>query len=143
MIKINKWNFNEEIVLEIGKFAILWNIFESQKCDNSCSNKKLEQISVSCSENWLKFSAELLKRANGDIDDYVNNGLSLGGGLREGEKNKVKEFLKSEGKLNLVGGLIAIFRIRNNMFHGLKEWKDLNNQLNLFKTINLILKEII
>ncbi len=148
MIKINNKKFNKEIILEIGKFAILWNIFESNKCNNDCSSSKLEKLASSykTSKNWDNFAFKLQERAelNGfDFDGYVDMGLSQGRGLNDADKNRVKGFINSNGTSNLDGGIIAIFRIRNNMFHGLKDWRDLHNQIDLFKTINAVLEEII
>jgi hypothetical protein len=65
---------------------------------------------------------------------YVYNKLSLGNGTPN--KEQIIEFIVSEGRKSLAGGLLAIYRIRNNMFHGLKTWTDLDNQIDLFIALN-------
>ncbi|MDE5629999.1 MAG: hypothetical protein K2I70_00215 [Bacilli bacterium] len=43
----------------------------------------------------------------------------------------------------LTGVLLIIYRLRNNMFHGLKDCYSINSQLNLFKSANIALNELI
>jgi len=40
-IGIKGVSLSQEIVLEIGKFSVLWNVFENDICGNACNNKKL------------------------------------------------------------------------------------------------------
>lgn len=40
------------------------------------------------------------------------------------------------------GCLLVIYRIRNNLMHGLKMVEELNNQLKLFKAVNGVLESI-
>lgn len=137
---------NENTVLEIGKFTVLWNIFECTKCANNCSEQKLITIGENCqtSEPWQYFAHILQKRAttqNCDIDSYVRYRLSLGNGSQH--LDKIIRFIDSDGTTELCGGLLAIFRIRNNMFHGLKEYKDLDNQIQLFDAMNRLLEHLL
>lgn len=148
MTKINNQNFKEETVLEIGKFAVLWNIFENEKCQNDCDNSHLIELAngYEASKDWKNFAAELQERAklnDTDSNNYVDNELFIGRGRREKLeiKNRVKEFINSNGSQNLAGGLVAIYRIRNNMFHGLKDRSSLDNQIDLFKAINTVLEK--
>lgn len=76
-INIKNCEIKKSTVMEIGQFAILWNIFEN-------------------------------------------------------------EYLA-----NFAGCLLAILQIRNNMFHGFKEYSDLNNQIDLFKAANEVLRMVI
>lgn len=144
---LNK-NLDNKTIIEIGKFAILWNIFESQKMGNNCIEDKLKELSskVITSANWKKFACELKKRSeivSLDTNEYVDSGLSLGKGIMKRNKQIVKDFINSNGEGNLDGGLIAIYRIRNNMFHGLKDWTQLDEQIELFASINKIIEEIL
>ena len=33
--------FDEELVIEIGKFAVLWNMFEKEHCETNCNPRKI------------------------------------------------------------------------------------------------------
>lgn len=59
------------------------------------------------------------------------------------KRRKIEDFIYSKGRDSIVGGLIAIYRIRNNLFHGIKEIKDLNKQIELFKAMNSFLEQVI
>lgn len=37
---IKGYDLQEETVLEVGKFAVLWNWFERSWCDNNCNPAK-------------------------------------------------------------------------------------------------------
>jgi len=51
-------------------------------------------------------------------------------------KKQIVDFINSDGRDSLSGGLHAIYRIRNNLFHGLKSWTDLDSQIELFMGLN-------
>lgn len=148
MIKINEHYFKQNTVMAVGKFAILWNLFENNKCDYNCQPNKLIQIgdNLETSEAFQSFANALQDRAvifNVDNFKYVQNHLSMGTGLRQEHKKLVCSFMNSGGMNDVAGGLLAIYRIRNNMFHGLKEWSDLDNQIELFLSMNKVLEEIL
>lgn len=147
MIKIKNKDFKKETVLEVGKFAILWNIFENKKCDKKCTIEKLRKIAeiYETSIKWEDLALALQKRADSqgvNISKYVKEHLSLGNGLNEKAKEDVIQFIKSGGRESLSGGLIAIYRIRNNIFHGLKDWCELDEQGDFFKSLNTFLEQI-
>lgn len=140
-INISGIEFNKETVLEIGKFAILWNIFEKEKCQNDFNIERLSVFIFSkiAELYWVKLSKVFQNRVDtydDNVDNYINSKLSIGRGLKDIEKEYVKEFINTEGQNSLIGGLIAIYRIRNNMYHGLKDVSCLNAQIDLFKGIN-------
>lgn len=54
----------------------------------------------------------------------------------------VLNFINSQGNKNLEGAFYAIFRIRNNMFHGLKGHAELDNQIELFESMCEVLEGI-
>lgn len=147
-ININRSTYNKDIVIEIGKFTILWNMFEKEKCENDCNVDKLAQIVKDKKTNqyWKNLAEVLKNRLDAracEIDSYLNSYLSHGRGMKEIEKACVKEFICSGGEGCLVGGLIAVYRIRNNMFHGLKDYAYFNDQLELFRGINKFLEKSI
>lgn len=147
-ITINEKSFNTDTVIEIGKFTILWNIFEKDICGCDYNLNKLFQLvcDTKTNEYWQNLAITLQKRKNSrgyNIDEYVNYGLSLGRGLSPLEKENVKNFMLSNGQECLAGGLLAVHRIRNNMFHGLKDWTELEGQKELFKELNEFLSYVV
>ena len=54
----------------------------------------------------------------------------------------MEQFLKIEGDELVLGCLLIIHRIRNNMMHGLKTAKLLDDQIELFKAVNLVIENI-
>ena len=141
IININNRELNEQTVMEIGKFTILWNIFEKEKCENDCSTDKLAKLVSrrNTNINWQNLATTLTERRdlyNEDTPRYINERLSLGRGIKEIEKICIRDFINSSGRTSLIGGLLAIYRIRNNMFHGLKDWTELDSQFELFVKLN-------
>lgn len=148
MVIINGHNFKRNTVIEIGKFVILWNLFENNNCRNDCQPEILVEIGngQETSEAFQLFARALKNRAElFDVDDfeYVRNHLAMGRGLTPQQRKLVFAFMNSGGMGSVAGGLLAFYRIRNNMFHGLKEWSDLDNQIELFLSMNKVLEEIL
>lgn len=147
MVKIAGHNFRRNTVEEVGKFAILWNKFEKDKCNNCCSTKKLRTMNGFSSSKYFQNLARVLKHRSELLgfhyDAYVRRGLSMGHGLNSDDMDLILAFMNSDGMDSLAGGLLAIYRIRNNMFHGLKEWTDLDNQIELFVAMNNVLEEML
>lgn len=138
-------NLQEETMLAIGKFAVLWNIFEREKCKNYCTASKIEKLTFTTSDKWQQL-AEVLKQRQEQFDltegQYIARKLRQQG-LNPERIEKIKNFLQSNGREDIVGGLFAIYRIRNNMFHGLKEWQMLDSQVELFNAVNKVLESIL
>ena len=57
------YNPDEKLVIELGKFAILWNCFERFQCDNLCTLAKIRSI-VSTIQIDRHKQAELAKVLN-------------------------------------------------------------------------------
>ena len=149
-------NINNETILEIGKFAILWNVFENTKCSYNCTCAKIIDMEKSIEhldkEPFERFATELKSRAikiGRNIETYVNKNVYPSNGARITQTDKtnyipaVIDFIDSDGKKKLAGAFLAIYRIRNNMFHGLKGYSELDDQIDLFKAMNAILEEVI
>lgn len=43
-MKIRDFELKNKTVLEIGKFAILWNWFEKEFCENNCNYSRLKML---------------------------------------------------------------------------------------------------
>lgn len=145
MVNIHNCSLQQDTVLSIGKFAILWNIFESQKFENDCTVNKIEKLKLNKSEQWHQL-AEVLKQRQEQFDlteeQYIARKLRQQG-LKSERIEKIKNFLQSNGREDIVGGLFAIYRIRNNMFHGEKDYQMLDGQKELFDAVNNVLESIL
>ena len=154
--RIGYVNIENETIFEVGRFAILWNVFENTKCNNKCTCAKIvnmeKSIKNSDKEPFERFATELKNRANKigrTVDKYVNNNVfPINGAIisatdRTNYMPAVIEFIDSSGENNLAGAFLAIYRIRNNMFHGLKGHSALDDQIDLFKAMNAVLEEVI
>ena len=67
MVNIIGCDLHKETVLAVGKFAILWNIFEREKCGNHCTTSKIEELTFNTSDKWQRL-AEVLKRRQEQFD---------------------------------------------------------------------------
>ena len=61
---------------------------------------------------------------------------------RPEDRMAMEQFMKQEGNDLRQGCLLVIFRIRNNLMHGLKCIEQLNDQLELFKAVNGVLESL-
>lgn len=149
-MKIKNYNLDDELILEIGKFSVLWNCFERFQCSNSCSPNKVKTIcaKISIDKNKEVALAKVLNKRrsfyNIIIPEYVQQSLSPTGARQpqEDDKRLMEEFLKQSGDDLTCGCLLTIYRIRNNLMHGLKQIEDLNTQLDLFKAVNEVLESV-
>lgn len=75
--------------------------------------------------------------------DYVATGLHPGAGnSTQSDMICMQNFMDQTGDDLNCGCLLVIYRIRNNLMHGLKMVEELNNQLKLFKAVNGVLESI-
>lgn len=145
---IKGYELNDELIVEIGKFAVLWNLFEKTYCHNNCSPAKIINISNDFSVNAEK-QANLAKALNDRREwfylacsDFIVGGLySDNRPPKENEREYVEAFLEQETD-SQCGCLLCVYRIRNNLMHGLKDVETLNNQLEIFKAANGVLEEL-
>ena len=141
----------QETILEIGKFCILWSEFEKEHCNNDCNSNQIWQFAQNkkCDINLLQ---NLSKELNGrvylyedNIVHYVDYNLTPQGARKPsvGDLKTIKDFIAFKGENLFVGALLAIYRIRNNLLHGLKKVDELDGQKDLFNAINLFLEGIL
>ena len=143
-------NINDKMIAEIGKFTVLWSLFEKNN-DNYITIDKLPVIAASITHINAETVKNLATALQGRVDilasgieEYIGYNLIPGGARPMSDDNKAKMglFIGSNGQQSLVGGLIAVYRIRNNLLHGLKELTELNGQIELFRAMNALLEEI-
>lgn len=136
--------------MEIGKFAISWNCFERFYCDNLCSPAKIREkandILIEDGKQSILASVLNERRSwyNQITFDYVATGLHPGnaGNSTQSDMICMQNFMDQTGDDLNCGCLLVIYRIRNNLMHGLKMVEELNNQLKLFNAVNGVLESI-
>ena len=150
-------NLKNDTIWGVGKFTILWNVYEDEKCDCCCSYDKIARSISNVGDNskiaFNQFARELKNRArnNESIEEYVSNNLYPTGDNRarisKSEREtyiaQVVNFINSDGNDFFDGALLAIWRIRNNMFHGIKGHSVLEEQIDLFKAMCDVLEAVI
>lgn len=149
-MEIKGEKLNDELIMEIGKFAILWNSFEHFYCNNRCKPQKIKDVASTVNINGDKQEklAEVLNQRRSwfgqAISEYVETGLYPDNAKQSTEEDKhlMEQFMEQSDDDLRVGCLLVIYRIRNNLMHGLKCIEQLNDQLELFKAVNDVLESI-
>lgn len=147
---IKKNELDDRLVIEIGKFAILWNCFERFQCHNHCNPAAIKRIAPNLridAEKQTALAKVLNKRRSwfGQIiPDYVATGLHPGNanGSSSSDIALMESFMAQNGEDLNSGCLLVIYRIRNNLMHGLKMVEQLNDQFDLFQAVNGVLESI-
>ncbi|MDG3584218.1 hypothetical protein [Galbibacter pacificus] len=140
-------NFTEEQLINVKDFSLFWNIFENLVCGNHCNvnrlNERLNPIDFEIAdfqENFEYFKErytengttnarfEYLNFRNGDRKEFVANVLL-------GNENATSDIV--------LALTIIIYRFRNNLFHGLKNFMQIHEQEENFKNANQVIKSIL
>lgn len=145
---IKGYELSDELIVEIGKFAVLWNLFEKDYCGYHCTPNTIieacEYISISNEKQVVLAKALNARRLWFDqlYHNFILSGLySDDRHPKEDEIKYIESFLKQEADTTC-GCLLCISRIRNNLMHGLKDVETLNSQLEIFRAANGILESI-
>lgn len=149
MIEILEESLSDDIVKEIGKFTILWSNFENKYCLNNCNSATIKDFAngyLIDAKLLSNFSTVLKGRAylyEESIPGYVRYNLVPAGARTPSKQDLeiIRKFIEQDYKL-IVGAFLAIYRIRNNLLHGLKTLSELDNQIELFKSMNKVLENI-
>lgn len=132
-------NLSPDAIHAVASFTTMWNFFESTLCENRASVVALERISRRLEEGRITLDTQKAldeclafwqsrysKRGDGMYD---LNGLCF----RQNDKRQHVEAVLGgdllSPKCKLLASLIIIFRLRNNLFHGLKSIDMLNDQV--------------
>ena len=149
-MKIAGLTVKNNVVTEIGKFAILWNRFEHRFCNNHCNLSKIIENGKSIIIDEIKlnnFREAVKKRMElfgVDSTTYVFHELHLDKKYMSPEdcRRYMEQFIDNTKPDNITGCLLIIYRIRNNMMHGLKDINELDGQLDLFQAANGVLEDL-
>ena len=150
MVEIRGHRLREETVLEIGRFSILWSIFENQYCRMKCTSVVLAEIAPTLTIDPAARTrfAEVLRCRCGLQEllsaDYVRFSLHPSGSRlsSEDEQMRMQQFIEQSGNELTLGCLLIVRRLRNNLMHGLKFPDELDGQLELFRAMNGVLEHL-
>jgi hypothetical protein len=134
----------------IRNFSLMWNLFEGHVCEQRASLDKFEKIVnklmikgyLHCEDykdhvNYFKSRYITNMGTNSIFDElYINN--------KNSKELVINVLLDKDTNIKSVvmALLIIIYRLRNNLFHGIKSLYTINNQVDNFKRANRILMRI-
>jgi len=164
MRKFDWAEISEYTVMEIGRFAILWNRFEAYYFDKSYSRSRLDAtlptllgeydeqstIEVSLAMNKRIQELDLHGLGNDCTDYYIRTKLGVtdrGNDIID-VKNFIDNYFEQGQSDRMRAAIISIHRIRCNMFHGEKDAdatdiRGLSAQIPLFESINKFLFQMV
>lgn len=147
--KLNLDGIETSTIKIIGKFTLLWHEFIKccfSKCNFNFNIIKLNGLyKKGIIKIDVKYITELKKQAENRCDilrcDKKKYACLDGCNKNKNIYNEMVKFLE-DNKPTLIGALCLIYRIRNNLCHGLKQLSEINDQCQLFNSINNILSNI-
>jgi len=170
-MEIANSNIADRTVLEIGKFAVLWNKFERHYFQTQYSRKKLNDKLPVLMRNYNENNIFQLNRVvrqriedlylnffgDGKTDYYVRNKLGIKKGffdrmIPDDDVEIVKSFIDdfpAQGREDkMKAAILVCYRIRCNMFHGIKDTTatditGLEAQGQLFEEVNRFLEGLV
>jgi hypothetical protein len=132
----------------IEHFALLWSLFEANVLGNSASSRAIVEVTAS----WQgRIHADLIRPhlayfsqryfKDGSFTDHFRGPYGLN--LRNNDEPKLVEAVLA-GSVDdpyqvLAALLVIVYRLRNNLFHGMKWAYGLANQLGNFENANALL----
>lgn len=147
---IERIGASKEIIEELGKFSLLWNAFECNLFNQECSVNNIKNFddydSINNETYYINLINELLSYLNVNRQEITKDFIKqkLYSTNRNEYQIEVENVLKNDlhGKELQIGTMLILLRLRNNMFHGLKDCYNINKQLNLFISANALLNYI-
>lgn len=154
MIAVGECQYSEDTITTLGKFAILWNMFENEKFDKYCTKDKIKNktYDITINNDIILFMSNLKMALINYLTTpklsqksqvvkmfYDNNDINV-------IENHVYEYLNDKplsDEDKLQGCLFVCLRLRNNLFHGIKDKYSLDDQVKIFKALNNLLEYIV
>lgn len=153
---INLTKVSSETLMELGKFSLLWAQFELVYFDNDCTSNKLRYLNNVSKFNTIydklltpmqQLVSELLDYLEETKETITLNDFHkrLYSQEYKGYFTEADNVIKNDtqGLELILGVLQIIFRLRSNLFHGLKDCYAINKQVDLFKKVNAVLNAFI
>lgn len=140
-------HYSEEQLSNIRDFSLIWNIFENLVCENSCNVNRLEERLAPKSFELSEFQEVFDYFKDRYTTDEATNERFENLNFRNGDR---KDFvadvlLERDTEIsNIVLALtIIVYRYRNNLFHGLKNFLQIDQQEENFRIANQLLKSVL
>ncbi len=130
-------NLNDEDLLSIKDFSLIWNVFEDTVCDNKFSIATAEAQILARQLNLADFQNHLDYFKNRYIEHGATNERFNNLHFRPNDREEfVRQVLLGDitDTYQIVLAItIIIYRFRNNLFHGLKDIRVIDQQRDNFQ----------
>ncbi|MBU2905110.1 hypothetical protein KO529_09970 [Arenibacter algicola] len=132
---------------EIKDFTLIWNIFENTIFNARFSINLLEQEIVNRNPNFEDFHECFNYYQNRYVvENSISNRFQYLNFRRNDREQFVKDVLlghiiADNAKVLAIG--IIVYRLRNNLFHGLKNYRNLNGQVENFSKANTFIQRFL
>lgn len=140
-------NLNEEDLLEIKDFAFIWNVFESRICDKYFSIEKVEDAMQTIDFKADEFQPHLDYFKHRYMENNISNDKFIFLRFNRSDREDfVRAILLDEitnTKSIILGMIIIVYRFRNNLFHGNKDIRAINEQQENFTNANSLLMKFL
>lgn len=136
-------NYTVEGLDELKNFTLLWNIYENIVFDCEFTLDKLESNINSRELNFKLFQKPFQYfRARytkgGQINSLFDKLTFRQNDRKEFVKNVLTQCSSNNNKIFALG--IIVYRLRNNLFHGIKDYRNLDGQIENFIHANKYIK---
>ena len=139
--------YTENDLKNIKDFSLLWNIFENLVCNRNCSINQMEESLNQIEFQLVDFESSLVYfKERYTADNNTNERFEHLRIVPNVRKEFVKQVLlgNNNDTSNIILALaIIVYRYRNNLFHGEKNFMLLNEQEENFSIANQVIKSIL
>jgi hypothetical protein len=125
-----------ETLLAVSNFTLMWNLFENTVCDNKANIRTFEKIAdliiqygplADGVKDGIRFWTQ--RYWTGAEFNFLFQGLEFRKNDREDLVRAVLSGTEIGAGSQLLVAMIIVYRLRNNLFHGLKTISMLNDQV--------------
>jgi hypothetical protein len=125
-----------ETAQAVSSFTLMWNLFESTVCDNDAKIGTFDRVAEAIANggqlpNEITEGLRFWKARywTGTGFNYLFDGLEFRERDREELVRAVLSGVQTDRRSQLLAAMIIVYRLRNNLFHGLKTIAMLNDQV--------------
>ena len=137
-------NFSEEDLSSIKDFSLIWNVFERVVCQTNFSTPKVKQGIVDYAMNAVDFSTHLIYFQQRYVtNDVLNQRFPHLNFRIANQQELVENVLVGRNTDNddvILALILIVYRYRNNLFHGIKDMKEIDQQKDNFDNANKVLQ---
>ena len=134
-------NLTSEALEVVSNFTLMWNLFENMVCDNDAKIGTLDRIAETVAQrvqlpDEVKEAVRFWTHRYWTGADFNSQfyGLEFRRNDREGLVKAVLSGDQIDARSQLLAAMIIVYRLRNNLFHGLKTIAMLNDQVSNLDT---------